>query len=83
VITIVIAQLFANMASQKKSTEIVGEEEIVMDIYADSLSDIFDGESEDCLQFGSALVEIVCNLVVHLLMKRNQVQVAVDAMEME
>jgi hypothetical protein len=44
----VSAQLFASMTSRKKSTEILGEEESVMDIYADSLSDIFNGESEDC-----------------------------------
>jgi hypothetical protein len=57
VITTVIAQLFASLASQKKSTEILGKEEIGMDIYGDPLSDIFDGESEDCLQSGGALID--------------------------
>jgi hypothetical protein len=48
VITTVSAQLIVSMTSWKNSAEILGEEEIVMDICADSLSVIFNGESEDC-----------------------------------
>lgn len=59
-ITTVITQRFASMASRKKSTEILGEEEIDMDILCRFIDRHFYGESEDC------------NLVVHLLMKRNQ-----------
>jgi hypothetical protein len=42
-ITTVISHLFANMASQMRPNVILGEDEIVAEIYADALSDISDG----------------------------------------
>jgi hypothetical protein len=52
-ITTVLAQLFASMASRKKPSAILGEEETVVEVYADALSEILVGEPDEPAAQGS------------------------------